>query len=889
MSVSEELLKGLEVVVEEFVCLDRNNLQQMAALSEQLEGMVAEGQSNQPVVLDCLNLCANAINAVIMDEVEREEDVIESIGAVLSAVQESAQIEDGDTAGISAAGASLWQGLGRPDGECPFGPASLRNGRAGDLTDRALELLSTAEQAVLQSESGSLEEWIGEARRSLHTLKGDAGLLGQTLMAELAHAAEDLVDSIQERPESIKQRVSILLQLIDAARNVLDDPEAFEDMGKEALTEARTALADSGDVPEQAPAEGAGEPDEEEPPPLSTENIDTDMLFEFFGETDEYCTALDTALLDLESNPTDANCIAAVFRPFHTVKGVAGFLNLVAIGELTHVAESLLVSARDGKLELGPAHVDALLKANDLLRELVAQFSAEAQQGAISQGVPAEVRESMAQLKALSNTDAAEAGNAEAQAIAAVDAGKRVGEILVEAGKTSEQDVAEAVAAQDSGKTSKRVGQLLVDKGVAKAKDVAKAIRAGKPAADRRSGATGVAQVVRVDASKLDDLVAMVGELVIAQTQVTGNETIQANCDEGVRKTIKLQSKIIRDIQDRAMSLRMVPIRPLFQKMARLVRDLAHRAGKEVTFKMSGEDTELDKGFIDSMSDPMVHLVRNAVDHGLEPPEEREAAGKSRAGTVLLSARHESGSVLVEIQDDGRGLNTEKIRAKALKLGLIAADQTMDAQSLHKLIFHSGFSTAAKVTDVSGRGVGMDVVRKTIEALRGRIEIQSNEGTGSTFTLRLPLTMAIIDGMITRIGNCQYVFPTLSLERTFRSTPDQIVTYHGSGEALHDRGEILPIVRLHRMHNIPGAIETFEEGLLIIAGDNSKRAAFLVDELVGQQQVVIKSLGSMFSGIRGITGGAVLADGQVGLIVEAASLVPEHAGEIAADAVAVGG
>jgi two-component system chemotaxis sensor kinase CheA len=331
--------------------------------------------------------------------------------------------------------------------------------------------------------------------------------------------------------------------------------------------------------------------------------------------------------------------------------------------------------------------------------------------------------------------------------------------------------------------------------------------------------------------------------------------------------------KITRELQSMATSLRMVPLKATFQRMTRLVRDLAHKSEKPIELVLEGEDTELDKIVVDQMSDPLIHALRNAVDHGIESPEEREAAGKSATGTITLRAYHAGGAIHIEIADDGRGLDPERILARARERGLVAPGETLDAAAISDLIFTPGFSTADEITDVSGRGVGMDVVRRTVEELRGRIDLSSEPGAGTTLSIRLPITLAIIDGMVARVGDERYIIPMLAIERSVRPSAGQISTISGRGEMLALDDGMLPVLRLHRFFNSEGAETDPTQAVVIITSENGVRAGLLACELLGQQQTVIKPLGEGLLEQPGITGGAIMPDGRVGLILDAAGLI----------------
>jgi two-component system chemotaxis sensor kinase CheA len=321
------------------------------------------------------------------------------------------------------------------------------------------------------------------------------------------------------------------------------------------------------------------------------------------------------------------------------------------------------------------------------------------------------------------------------------------------------------------------------------------------------------------------------------------------------------------------MSMRLVPLKATFQKMARVVRDVAQKSGKLVHFITQGEETEIDRNIAEMVAEPLVHMVRNAIDHGLEPPDIREQMGKQRIGTVLLTAYHTSSHVVIVLQDDGKGLQRHTIVEKALAMGLIASDTGMSDNEVFHLIFVPGFSTAARLTDISGRGVGMDVVRRGLEALKGRIDITSEAGRGTTFTLSLPLTLAITEGMVCRVGQERFIIPTSDVSMSFRPEPEAICTDAERGECVVLRGELLPLFRLHRLYDIPDVEPDPTKGLLVVIHDGEKHCAVLVDELLGQYQVVTKSFGAVIGHIPGIAGAAILGDGRVGLILHPPSIM----------------
>jgi len=365
----------------------------------------------------------------------------------------------------------------------------------------------------------------------------------------------------------------------------------------------------------------------------------------------------------------------------------------------------------------------------------------------------------------------------------------------------------------------------------------------------------------------------LVGELVIAQSMVVQNPDVQNINSLELVRSVRQLSRVTKELQRNATSLRMVPIRGLFKKMARLVRDLAIDTKKQVQLVLDGEETELDRNIVDKMADPLIHMIRNAIDHGLESPAERVAAGKSALGTIRLSASHARGGIVIRIDDDGRGLNGERILRKAIEKGLIHSELGLSESEVYSLIFLPGFSTAEKVTDLSGRGVGMDVVRGSIESLRGKVETQSALGVGTTFKILLPLTLAIIDGLLVGVGKERYIIPTLSVRESFRPHAGMVTSVQGRGEMVAVRGRQTPVLRLGAYIGTTAQSTRPEDGILIVVESGDQSRALLVDELIGKQEVVIKSLGHAFEQQNIVAGGAVLGDGWIGLILDVDTLV----------------
>lgn len=357
------------------------------------------------------------------------------------------------------------------------------------------------------------------------------------------------------------------------------------------------------------------------------------------------------------------------------------------------------------------------------------------------------------------------------------------------------------------------------------------------------------------------------------QAMVRQNPLITAISEPKLNKDFGQLSRITSELQKTAMSMRMVPIRQTFQKMTRLVRDLSKKSGKLVDLVMEGEETEIDRNMVDSIYDPLVHMMRNSVDHGVQKAAEREAVGKPGKGTVKLSAYHKGGNIIIEIHDDGQGLNTDKIRAKAIERGLMSASDNVTDHEVNNMIFLAGFSTADQITDVSGRGVGMDVVKKGVEKLRGKVELISTPGEGTQFLMRLPLTLAIIDGIIVRVGQERYIIPTIAIQESMRPRLENYNTVQGQGETLMVRDTLIPIIRLNHVFDVENSCTEITSGIAVVVENEGRHRALLVDELLGKQEVVIKSLGGYLKDIKGLAGGTILGDGRVGLILDLAGLI----------------
>jgi two-component system chemotaxis sensor kinase CheA len=625
---------------------------------------------------------------------------------------------------------------------------------------------------------GSADEWTA----SLERIRGLAEREGSAAVAEVAaRLASAPRESLE--PDSFQQQLALLQQALDSA----------------------PAAPQAADVP---PAQ------------------DAELMSDFVLESREHLATIEGQALALERDPSDGEALHAAFRGFHTIKGIAGFLELWDVQELAHEVEAVLDRARNGQLVITPSSIDVILQAADHLRRWLTH-----------------IEKDLAHQP--SDPPARDAGLL-----------ARISAICAE---PSEGPVAAAL--EDMATPTGAV------------EDIAKAPAAAAPAPASQQAQ---AMAVKVDTGKLDALVDMAGELVIAESLVRHDDELSAIKSQKFQRKLAQLTRITAELQKTAMAMRLVPIGPLFRRMARLVRDLARQFGKRVELEAVGGDIELDRTIVEELADPMMHMVRNALDHGIETPAEREAHGKPGTAKLFLRAHHQAGQVVIEIADDGRGLDRERILAKAVERGLVASGEGLSDNDIYNLIFQPGFSTAAQVTNVSGRGVGMDVVRRHVEKLRGRIEIRSTLGAGANFLVKLPLTLAIIDGLVVGVGRERYIVPLFAVREMFRPGEDTLWTVQQRSEMALVRGSLMPVLRLHRRFNLTPKSEDPREGVLVVAEVEGERFCLLVDELIGKQEVVIKSLGEVFRGVSGVAGGAIMGDGRVGLILDLEKLFTDR-------------
>lgn len=694
--------------------------------------------------------------------------------------------------------------------------------------DESFEGLDLMESALLKLDVGAADsEVINTIFRAAHSIKGGAGTFGFSAISDFTHNVETLMDEMRSGKRSVTQPgVDLLLTAVDVIRNLM------------------TAARDGGEADLQA---------------MVATRADLEAMLKSGTPAAAPAAAPVVHTVVVAPVPAPAPIVAPVAAVAPTVSG--------------------------WQIKFFPK-IDIFRSGNDplrILREL--STLGELQLECDSSKLPA-LEECVAEdcylgWNARLRGDATRAAVEDVFAWVTDECDLEIAPLLPSPlTESAEKERPESVDAAESATSP----QPLPREGGGAEKPVLTLIEGGKSAptpapqearkATESRGSGGAdGSSIRVGTDKIDQLINLVGELVITQAMLTQQaSTLDPVANEKLLNGLSQLDRNTRRLQEAVMSTRMLPMDFVFSRFPRVVRDLAGKLNKQVRLVMSGENTELDKGVIERIADPLNHLVRNSLDHGLESPEDRTAAGKDATGTIHLKAAHQGGHIVIEISDDGRGLNRQKLLAKAQEKGLPCSESMSDAE-VWNLIFAPGFSTAAVVTDVSGRGVGMDVVKKNIQALGGQIELKSSLGKGMSVVIRLPLTLAILDGMSVRVGEEIFIVPLNSVVESLQPSADQIKTVAGSGRVVKVRNEYLPLVPLYQAFRLPAQFTEPHKGILVLLESEGRKVAALVDELVGQQQVVIKSLEANYKRVRGISGATILGDGRVALILDVSGLV----------------
>ncbi|XXJ19471.1 chemotaxis protein CheA [Desulfovibrio caledoniensis] len=741
--------------------------------------------------------------------------------------------------------------------------------------EEAYDLLIELEGALLELEEAPDDmDLVNQIFRALHTIKGSGSMFGFEEIAAFTHEVETVFDMVRNGDvRATPVLCSLALRSRDQIRAMLDaeddepvSPESMQDIleGLRAFVEGTNEAAGTG-------AAQAG-PDEE---PL----IDLDMEAELEPEPEaepvaepeaepeaELESALDADLhqyaitLRPLGAPVDADAVEAFFEELErlgTLRIESGHRDTGQGWELSLETEAVQENFQDVFFFL-----DADLKVN------IEEKGASA--------VPAAVEEKPAPVEPAQAAETPEERKPASPESSPLDDDEesvhipKIGEMLVESGDATYADVAEALTSQKGG-VNKPLGQILSESGKVPATKINNAVKRQGEAREKvvHKKREEALSSIRVAADKLDYLVDLVGELVIVQAQIT--QVVSEKHDSALTLLAEELERLSDELRDSTLGIRMLPIGTSFSKFRRLVRDLSADLGKQITLSTSGAETELDKTVIERLGDPLVHLLRNSIDHGIEQPQERQAKGKPPQGNIMLSAEHSGGEVLIRITDDGKGMSSEMIREKGIERGLISKDAELTEKELLKLIFEPGFSTAKAVTSVSGRGVGMDVVKRAIDSLRGTIDIDSKPNVGTTITIRLPLTLAIIDGLQVRVEDEYYVIPLSLVEECVELSRSEVEEAGSEQRILHLRGEIVPYIHIREWFDIEGENPPIEQ--IVITGVEGSRVGIVVDTVIGEHQTVIKSLGRVYKDVEGISGATIKGDGSIALILDVPSLV----------------
>lgn len=604
------------------------------------------------------------------------------------------------------------------------------------------------------------------------------------------------------------------------------------------------------------------------------DDFEKEMKICFLDEATQLLEDAEQNFMALESSP-DIKVIENLFRLAHNLKGGARAVGFSDMAEFTHVLESLLLKLKNQEIAVESETVTLLLACSDHLRNSIGGLRGDFDFKMDSHDLLSRIHSQMeAGGGAKKSTEVPPQVEPEApqQDHEIVHSASDLPpEVLLHAAEQFDEQQQKEASPPEAATEPAKDAELQV---VSAAQPLATSAN-GSPPPAKKGGATED-ESIRVSLKRLEGLINNVGELVILQT-VLNQQKYQIQSPL-IQRTISQLAKITKDIQDISMSLRMVPLKQTFQKMQRIVRDTAQAVGKPIQFVMEGEQTEIDKTVVELLGDPLVHLVRNAVDHGIDTVEEREKLGKSLQGTITLAAFHRGGQIIIEVRDDGRGLDPEKLRLKAIEKGIIRPERMMSKMEAQNLIFAAGFSTKAEVTEISGRGVGMDVVKTNIEKrLQGEIELQSDVGVGTTVRIKLPLTLAIIDGMVVQAGSDRFVIPLAQVFESLQPVKEDVTTVSGLGEVLSLRGEHLPLYRLPSLTGRKPTLKDAWDGIAVVVRSGERPFCVLVDDILGQQQIVIKQLGGEIRDLKGVSGGAILGDGRAALILDINELVSANA------------
>ena len=707
--------------------------------------------------------------------------------------------------------------------------------------------LDTIEERILTLESDANPDLIDDIFRSMHTIKGVSSFIGLNKIKNLSHSLESLLDRLRLNELEINSElISILLDGTDILVNMINFIERESEFkGKdnhsyrieEPVIEYESLLDKINNIGNgQIEAVVETEPVIPDNTALMVDDLITeDMIEKFIEESSDLLDSVEHSMLELENSNDISDAVDHAFRNLHTIKGNSGFFGFQAIEETSMEIENLLDLIRKGENKADHRNVSLILQKVDLLRNFMHRLiSPQKDKSSVEQEY------------------------------------KPLGDVLIDMG-VSREEIEHAASLQN-----KKLGEILLEEGVLSSSTLDKALES------QNKTETGVPSIsikrkdIRIDMEKLDRLFDMVGELITAEAMVVDSEDLQGIELRDFNKSALYLSKITREIQSITMSMRMIPLEGLFNKMKRLVRDLSRKMDKPVIFNISGADTEMDRNVIEEIADPLVHIIRNSIDHGLESQALRTQSGKTAQGKVDLNARYEGNEIWITIKDDGAGLNRKKILNTAISKGLVNVDtETLEPQDINKLIFEPGFSTVNQVSEISGRGVGMDVVKRNIEKLRGSIDIRTEEGVGSEMILRIPLTLAIIEAISCKVGHMIMALQSSDVIEFLKPAKSLFTETRKNSVVINLRNEIIPVIDMNQFYKINNGRKNLEDGVIIVISAAGVKSALVVDEILGSKQMVVKALPELLEESRAISGCSLMGNGDVCLIIDAAALIKE--------------
>jgi two-component system chemotaxis sensor kinase CheA len=731
------------------------------------------------------------------------------------------------------------------------------------FVEEGREMLDSAEPNFIDLEKsaddGAIDmEMVNRLFRMFHTFKGVSSFLNLDVITKVTHSAESFLDKVRSSViELSHDHIDLLMETGDFLREALDvldgefsdeslknDSTSYIERFDQLLGTKSTETSEKAPSPEvpvlsEEPKVEIAEAKEEVQQEENELEHDQELLEQFLIESEEILNKIEEDLISFEQDTSNLEKFNSVFRNFHSFKGNCGFFGFQDLEKVCHKCETIF-----DYLRANPAGFDQSINSNflsvvSIIKEALENIKHKGQGKIPSNDTLVSILNDLFALIQSGNIDSEQS-----------EIYSQIVESMVD------------MISHDNDM------QFMDDDAEDKKKDKEK-----KREARQKALKSASAQTIRVDTNKLDVLLNLVGELVVSQSMIANSPDVIEQADNLpiLSKRIDELKKISRDIQEASMAMRMVPIEPMFKKMIRLVRDVSVKSKKEVNLILRGGETEVDKNLIENLGDPLVHILRNAVDHGIEFPEERKSLGKNREGTIVLEAMHANGEVWIKISDDGRGLDRDKILSKAIEKGLAEDGVEYDNNEVFNLIFAPGFSTASAITNISGRGVGMDVVRTQLKAMKGNVNIQSEPGKGSVFTLRIPLTMAILDGMIVKVDNRFYALPVSSIQESFQMDGITITTMVDGSEMVKVRDQFIPVFRLSEFYNTGNGRNN--EGILMILAHDEEQICVFVDEIVGQQQIVLKPMPLFIGSVKCISGCAILSGGKLSMVLDARELI----------------